>query len=77
MPGLRYEDFNRSPEPDVLIRTPFNAWKEHYDAKGLAADLRAKYKIGDTGSIPFRDMLVETLKREAEDPLKRNRVTSQ
>ncbi len=76
MPGLRYEDFNRMPEPGVLISTPSNAWKIHYDAKGLAADLRAKYKLGDTGPITFRDELAENLKREAEDPLSRNRVIS-
>lgn len=77
MPGLRYEDFNRAPEPGVLISTPPGAWKVHYDAKGLAADLRGKYKVGDTGGpIPFRDALVENLKREAEDPLNRNRVIS-
>ena len=76
MPGLRYEDFNRMPEPGVLIRTPSNAWKTHYEAKGLAADLRAKYKLGETGVIPFKDELAENLKREAEDPLSRNRVIS-
>jgi hypothetical protein len=76
MPGLRYGDFNSAPEPGVLIRTPRDAWKTHFDAKGLAADLRVKYKLGDTGVVPFRDMLVENLKREAEDPLTRNRVIS-
>jgi hypothetical protein len=76
MPGLRYSDFTRVPEPGVLIVTPPDAWKTHYDAKGLAVDLRAKYQLGDTGPIPFRDMLVENLKKEAEDPLKRNRVIS-
>lgn len=76
MPGLRTEDFNRMPEPGVLISTPRNAWKVNYDAKGLANDLREKYKLGDTGLIPFRDELVENLKQEAEDPLKRNRVIS-
>lgn len=77
MPGLRSEDFNRAPEPGVLISTPSNAWRIHYDAKGLAADLREKHKVGDTGPIPFRDTLVENLKREAEDPLSRNRRVSQ
>lgn len=76
MPGLRYGDFNEMPEPGVLISTPPNAWKVHYDAKGLARDLRAKYKIGETGPINFRDSLTENLKREAEDPLQRNRVIS-
>jgi hypothetical protein len=74
MPGVRYKDFNESPEPGVLITTPPNAWKVHYDAKGLAIDLRAKYKVGETGPIPFRDELVENLKREAEDPLQKNRI---
>lgn len=76
MPGIRYEDFNRMPEPGVLISTPPNAWKVHYDAKGLATDLKAKYKVGETGPITFRDSLVENLKREAVDPLQRNRVIS-
>ena len=76
MPGLRYEDFNRMPEPGVLISTPSNAWKVHYDAKGLATDLRAKYKVGETGPILFRDALVENLKKEAEDPLQKNRIIS-
>lgn len=76
MPGLRYEDFNRMPEPGVLIRTPSNAWKIHYDAKGLASDLRAKYQLGDAVPIPFRDELAENLKRESEDLLSRNRVIS-
>lgn len=75
MPGLRFEDFNKSSEPGVLSSTPFDAWKAHYDAKGLAADLRAKYQVpADSGPIPFRDMLVENLRKEAEDPLTRNRV---
>ena len=76
MPGLRNSDFMRVPEPGVLIVTPPDAWKTHYDAKGLAADLRAKYKLGETGSIPFRDMLIENQKNEASDPLKRNQVIS-
>lgn len=76
MPGLRYEDFNRMPEPGVLITTPPNAWKVHYDASGLSSDLRSKYKIGEIGPVPFRDTLVENLKREAADPLQKNRVTT-
>lgn len=76
MPGLRYADFNGMPEQGVLIRTPTDAWKVHYDAKRLAADLRAKYGVGDTGPVPFRDLLVDNLQRESEDPLSRNRVIS-
>ncbi len=76
MPGLRYSDFNRTPEPGVLVTTPSDAWKTHYDAKGLAADLRTKYQLGDTGPIAFRDVHVENLRREADDPINRNRVIS-
>lgn len=76
MPGLRYEDFNRQPFIDSRVSTPINAWKIHYDARGLATDLRAKYKLGEPVSIQFRDELAENLKREAADPLKRNRVIS-
>jgi len=54
--------------------TPSDAWKTHYDAKGLASDLRAKCQVpADTVPIPFRDELVEHLRKEAEDPLSRNR----
>jgi len=76
IPNLKWTDFNYQPRPGTLVRTPENAWKIHYDAKGLSSDLRAKYAVTDTSPILFKDELESNLKREANDPIQKRRVTS-
>lgn len=76
IPNLKRSEFNYQPNPASRVRTPENAWKIHYEAKGLSADLRAKYAVTDTSPIPFKDELEEKLKYQANDPVKKRRVTT-
>lgn len=76
IPNLKRSDFNYQPDATSLVRTPENAWKIHYDAKGLSSDLRAKYAITATAPISFIDEFEANLKNEANDPVKKRRVVT-
>ena len=76
IPNLRYEDFNYQSLPGAFTRTPENAWKVHYDAEGLSADFRKKYRLENPPPIAFRDEAQENTRREADDPLQKRRVVS-
>jgi hypothetical protein len=71
------------PEEDVMttalkgtfLTVPANAYKVHYDAAGLAKDLRAKFG-GTMTQYAFTDGRKEGLKRMSDDPIEKHRVIS-
>lgn len=77
MSNLDDKDYNDMPDRETKISTPLNAWKIHYDARGLAADLRAKYKLGEPENVYFKDEMADRLNYEAKDPIKKNRHSTE
>jgi hypothetical protein len=76
IPNLRHDDLNRQSLPGAFTRTVENAWKVHYDAEGLSADFRKKYKVAAPPQVTFVDEAQGNATRQAEDPLQRNRIST-
>jgi hypothetical protein len=80
IPNLRASEYNYSQLAGARTTTENNAWKTHFDAKGLSADLRKKYQLTDVPPISFKDEAAENIKRkarESEEPLTKRRITDQ
>jgi len=76
IPNLRYEDYNYKTSAGGFTRTPVNAWKVHYEASGLSAELKRKYGISDSVYIPFKDELAAAKNQEIDDAVQKWRVTA-
>ncbi len=62
---------------NLVTSTPQNAWKTHYDAKGLSADLRRKLGFTTTVPIAFKDSFTESgEKKDSTDLIRKNQVSS-
>lgn len=61
---------------NLVTSTPQSAWKTHYDAKGLSADLRRKLGFTATTPIAFKDPFASTAEKKSEDFIQKNRVSA-
>lgn len=74
-PGVAFGDHNKVNNTYGFFNlyTPTESWKTVYEAKGLANDLRAKYKAASNPPYQISDQAEQRLKREGDvDLVKKN-----